>query len=163
MAVDLIQLHTKNIIIPIHHVECIPGIGIRHNMRSQAIYWVVYQYHWGRVTQRCGNKLTIIGSDIGLSPDLRQTIIYTKAGILLIRPFGTDLNRNSCIFIQKMHLKMSSGKWRPFCLGLNVLIHWGPVTHICVCNLTIIGSDNRIIACRLVGVKPLPKRMLEYC
>ena len=23
---------------------------------------------------------------------------------------------------QKMHLKMSSGKWRPFCLGLNVLI-----------------------------------------
>ena len=23
----------------------------------------------------------------------------------------------------KMHLKMSSGKWRPFCLGLNVLIY----------------------------------------
>ena len=22
-----------------------------------------------------------------------------------------------------MHLKVSSGKWRPFCLGLNVLIH----------------------------------------
>ena len=24
-------------------------------------------------------------------------------------------------FVRKMHLKMSSGKWRPFCLGLNVL------------------------------------------
>ena len=23
---------------------------------------------------------------------------------------------------KKMHLKMSSGKWRPFCFGLNVLI-----------------------------------------
>ena len=23
-----------------------------------------------------------------------------------------------------MHLKMSSGKWQPFCLGLNVLTHW---------------------------------------
>ena len=28
---------------------------------------------------------TIIGSDNGLSPDRRQAIIWTKAGILLIR------------------------------------------------------------------------------
>ena len=27
-------------------------------------------------------------------------------------------------------------------LGLDVLTHWGRVTHICVGNLTIIGSDN---------------------
>ena len=26
---------------------------------------------------------------------------------------------------KKMHLKMSSGKWRSFCLGLNVLKWWG--------------------------------------
>ena len=25
--------------------------------------------------------------------------------------------------LKKIHLKMSSGKWRPFCLGLNVLTH----------------------------------------
>ena len=30
-------------------------------------------------------------------------------------------NRNSDIFIKKIHLKMSSDKWQPFCLGLNVL------------------------------------------
>ena len=32
-----------------------------------------------------------------------------------------NVNRNSYIFIQENQLKMSSGIWRPFCLGLNVL------------------------------------------
>ena len=32
-----------------------------------------------------------------------------------------NLNRNTHISFKKMHLKMSSGKLRPFCLGLNVL------------------------------------------
>ena len=35
-------------------------------------------------------KLTIIGSDNGLSPDRRQAIIWTNAGILLIRTLGTN-------------------------------------------------------------------------
>ena len=82
--------------------------------------------HWGRVTQKCVSKLTIIVSDNGLSPGRRQAIIWTNAGILLI---GTLVTNFSEIFIgihtfsfKKMHLKMSSGKWRPFCIGLNVLI-----------------------------------------
>ena len=73
----------------------------------------------------CVSKLTIIGPDNGLSPGRRQAIIWTNAGILLIRPLGTNFNE---ILIEiytssltKMHLKMSSGKWRPFCLGINVL------------------------------------------
>ena len=37
---------------------------------------------------------------------------------------------------------MPSSKCRPFCLGLNVLTHWGRVTHICVSEIIIIGSDN---------------------
>ena len=43
--------------------------------------------HWGRVTHICVNKLAIIGSDngLGLSPGRRQAIIWTNAGILLIR------------------------------------------------------------------------------
>ena len=80
---------------------------------------------WGRATHICVGKLTIIGSDNGLSPGRRQAIIWTNAGILLIGPLGTNFNE---IFIEihtfsfkKIHLKMSSGKWRPFCLGLNVL------------------------------------------
>ena len=44
--------------------------------------------HWGRVTHICVGKLTIIGSDNGLSPCRRQAVIWTNAGILLIRPLG---------------------------------------------------------------------------
>ena len=85
-----------------------------------------YLTHWGRVTLICVSKLTIIGWDNGLSPDRRQAIIWTIAGILSIGPSGTTLSE-ILIAIQifsfkKMHLKMSSGKWRPSCcLGLNVL------------------------------------------
>ena len=48
--------------------------------------------HWGRVTHICVGKLTIIGSDNGLSPGRRQAIIWTNAGILLIGPIGTDFS-----------------------------------------------------------------------
>ena len=77
------------------------------------------------MTHICISKLTIIGSDNGLVPTRRQAIIWINAGILLIGPLGTNFNRNSYIFIQETHLKLSSGKWQPFCLGLNVLTHWG--------------------------------------
>ena len=78
------------------------------------------------MTHICVSKLAIIGPDNGLSPDRRQAIIWTNAGILSIRPLAQwNINRNSYIFIQEMHLKMSCGKWRPFCLGRNVL-KWGP-------------------------------------
>ena len=80
--------------------------------------------HWGRVTQLCIGKSTIIGSDNGLSPDRRQAISWTNAGILLIGPLGTYfseiLNGIQTFSLKKMHLKMSSAKCRPFCLGLNV-------------------------------------------
>ena len=46
----------------------------------------------GRVTYICVSKLAIIGSDNGLSPDRRQAIIGTKAGILLIGPLGTNFS-----------------------------------------------------------------------
>ena len=81
--------------------------------------------HWGRVTHICVSKLTIIGSDNGLSPGRRQAIIWTNAGKLLIRPLGTNFNEMlieiHSFSLMKMRLKVSSAKWRPFCLGLNVL------------------------------------------
>ena len=81
--------------------------------------------HWGRVTHICVSKLTVIGSDNGLSPGRRQAIIWTNAGILLIRPLGTNFSEMlieilTFIFM-KMRLKVSSAKWRPFRLGHNVL------------------------------------------
>ena len=48
--------------------------------------------HWGRVTHICVNKLTIIGSENGLSPGRRQAIILTNAGILLIGPLWTKFS-----------------------------------------------------------------------
>ena len=82
--------------------------------------------HWGRVTHICVSKLTIIGSDNGLSPGWRQAIIWTSAGILLIGSLGTNVSEVligiKTFLFKKMQLKISSAKWRLFCLGLNVLI-----------------------------------------
>ena len=81
--------------------------------------------HWGRVTHICIGKLTIIGSDNGLPPDRRQAIIRTNAGISLIGTLGTNfseiLSKIYTFAFNKMHLKMSSRRWQPFCLGLCVL------------------------------------------
>ena len=47
---------------------------------------------WGPVAHICVSKLTIISSDNALSPGRRQAIIWTNAGILLIRNLGTNFN-----------------------------------------------------------------------
>ena len=88
----------------------------------EGIYWLT---HWDRVTHICVSEQTIIGSYNGLSTGRRQAIIWTSAGILLIGPLVTNFSEilieiHNFLF-KKMHLKMSSGKWRPFCLGLNLL------------------------------------------
>ena len=88
--------------------------------------------HWGRVTHICVSKLTIIGSDNGLSPDRRQAIIWTYARILLIWPLGTNFNEIEIeinkFSLKKIHFKMSSGKWAPSCLGLKMLRYGGVIT-----------------------------------
>ena len=90
-----------------------------------AALWGNVLTHWGRVTHICVGNLTIIGSDNGLWPGRSQAIIWTNAGILLIRPPGANfseiLTEIHTFSFTKMHLKMPSGKFRPFCLGLNVL------------------------------------------
>ena len=47
---------------------------------------------WGRETHICVSKVTIIGSDNGLSPDRRQAITWSNAGILLIWTLGTNFS-----------------------------------------------------------------------
>ena len=85
---------------------------------------IAHLTHWGRVTHICIGKLTIIGSDNGLSPGRRQAIIWTNVGILLIGPLGTNFSEILIEILtfsfKKMHLKVSSAKRRPFCLGLHV-------------------------------------------
>ena len=72
------------------------------------------------MTHICSRKLTNIRSDNGLSPGRRQAIIWTNAGILLIGPLETNFSeiliKIQTFSFNKMHLKMSSAKWHPFCL-----------------------------------------------
>ena len=81
--------------------------------------------HWGRVKHICIIKLTITGSDNGLSPDQCQAFIWINVGILLIGPLGTNFSetliRIHSFTLKIMHLKMSSVKWQPFSLSLNRL------------------------------------------
>ena len=87
----------------------------------------IFLTHLGRVTHICVDNLTIIGPDNDLSPGRRQAIIWTNAGILLIGPWGTNFSEIligiHTFSFNKIHLKMSSAKWRLFCLGLNVLMN----------------------------------------
>ena len=89
--------------------------------------------HWGRVTHICVGNLTTIGSYIGLSPGRRQAIIWTNAGILLNESLRTDFSEILIEILtfsfKKTRLKVSSVKWRPFCIGPDVYItsnvtHW---------------------------------------
>ena len=102
--------------------------------------------HWGRVTHICVSELTIITSDNGLSPGRRQAIIWNNAGLLLIEPLGTNFSEISigiqAFSFKKMHLNMSSAKWRQFCLGLNVL-KGASVSHSSPCTGLDSSNDRR--------------------
>ena len=93
--------------------------------------------HWGLETHIWIGNLTIFGSDNGLSPGQVQAIILTNVGKLLIWFLGTNFSENSIEILtfsfRKIRLKVSSAKWRPFCIGLNVLTHWslGADTKMC--------------------------------
>ena len=113
----------------------IKSIGLQSQQNAKCVQifvnvftWLFFETpltHWGWVTHICVDKLTITGSDNGLSPGRRQVIIWIGAGILLIGALETNFS-GILIGIQtfsfkKMYLKMSSAQWRPFCLDVNVL------------------------------------------
>ena len=111
--------------------------------------WKSLLTHWGRVTHICVSDLTNIGSDNGLSPGRRQGIIWTNAGILLIGPLGTNFNeiliKIITVSFKKMRSKVSSGKRRPSCVGLNVLI-W-ILTWKCICSAGRYATSLSVIQC----------------
>ena len=103
--------------------------------------------HWGRVTHTCVSKLTIIGSDNGLSPDRHQAIIWTNAGTLLIGPLETNFSETLIGILtfsfMKMRMKGSSVKRRPFCLGLSVLTASFHFVHLLLQH-KIYRSENQV-------------------
>ena len=107
----------------------------------------------------CVSKLTIIGSDNGLSPGRRQAIIWTNDGILLIRTFQTHfseiVSEIHTFSFKKMHFKMLSGKWRPYCLGLSVLRTAQSFGNI------VKELQELVSACWLYYVNPLRAKLLR--
>ena len=109
-------------------VKLAPSNGRVRLFPGVAIAWTKHLTHWGRVTHISVGNLIIIGSDNGWAPGRRQAIIWTNAGLLLIRTLGTNFNEilsgiHTSSF-RKLHLKMSSAKWLPFCRA-SMCLTWG--------------------------------------
>ena len=141
---NFLSTHPKGFQLHISVVEansyntspCMISIPLIKQGNPMEVLWSAHLNHWGRMTHICINNQTSIGSDNGLSPGRRQAIFCTNAGILLIGPLGTNFSEISIkihiLSFKKMHLKTPSGKWRPFCLGLNVLTQHD--SHVCKTN-----------------------------
>ena len=75
-----------------------------------------YLTHWGRETHICVSKITIIGSDDGLSPGRRNAIIWTNAGILLfirtLHDCPSQMNENLLISNSKLTSDSELIWWR---------------------------------------------------
>ena len=115
--------------------------------------------------QICISKLTIIGSDNGLSPGRHQAIIWTKAGMLLNGPLATNFSesliQNSQIFIQEYAFESVVYKWWLFCLGLNVLnsSRSTDVNGI----MEIHQPSDQVMSSGLYDTKPPPETTLTLC
>ena len=115
---------------------------------------------WGRVTHICVSKLTTIGSDNAWSaPSHYLKQCWNIVKLNLRNKFQWTLKRNWYIFMRlnnaQMRLKMSSGKWRPFCLGLNVLTHWGRDKMAAIFQTTFSNG--------FYGMKMYEFRLTIYC
>ena len=110
--------------------------------------------HWGRVTHICVVNLTTIDSDNGMSPGRRQAIIWTNAGILLIRTWRTNFSEiliDIHIFsnaFENVVWKMWAILFRPQCVNHYSDVIMGAmayqITSLTIANLTFYsGTDQR--------------------
>ena len=105
---------------------------LRPRVILNAAEWRIYTHthtHIYIYLYICVTKLSIIGSNNGLSPVRCQAIIWTNAGILLIEPLGT----NWSIFIdenafQNVICEMASILSRPQCV--NVILAKPPLKYV---------------------------------
>ena len=99
-------------------INAVPAMTLIETKRL--LGWLIALSHCGRVTHICVSKLAIIGSNNGLSPDRRQAIIWTNAGLLLIGPLGTNFSEILIEILtfsfKKMCLKVSSATDEIRCL-----------------------------------------------
>ena len=98
---------------------------------------IAHLTHWGWVMHICISKLTIVDSCNGLLPSRCQAIIWTNVGILLIAPLETSFSgiliEIHTFSFKEMHLKMTSAKWRPFCICITQRCTLQNSTHLMMC------------------------------
>ena len=76
-----------------HRNKSLKHLKFDRRASTNQLYCDIYLLtHWGRVTHICVSKLTVIGSDNGLSPERRRANIWTNAGILLFGTLGTHFS-----------------------------------------------------------------------
>ena len=93
--------------------------------------------HWGRVTHICVSKLTIIGSDNGLSPGRSQAIIWTNAGILLIGDLQTS---HLSVYIRRNPF------FNHFLRGISVFGYYPYFSVFCI-NCRLINRNPQLTLC----------------
>ena len=94
-----------------------------HTLQTRKSSYQICLTHWGRVMHIC------------LLPDRCQLSHYLNHCWNIVNwncryKLQWNFNRNSCIFIEINAFKISSGKWRPFCLSLNVFIMYKKITYL---------------------------------
>ena len=84
----------------------------------------VKSYQWYENLYASVNWIST-GSGKGLAPNRRQAITWTNVHLLSIEPLGTSFSeiriKIQNFSLKKMHLKMPSAKWQPFCPGRDEL------------------------------------------
>ena len=76
--ITVTEIHHKTNVVVIGWTGCWLPLPVTTKL---ALWQPLVLTHWSRVTHKCTNKLTIICSDNGFSPERRQAIIWTKAGM----------------------------------------------------------------------------------
>ena len=80
------------------------------------------------MTHICVDKLTIIASNNGLSPDRHQAIIWTNAGILLIWPlrtnFSESLSERHIFSFMKMHIFIHENAFETVVCEMSAILFW---------------------------------------
>ena len=153
------------------HEKSHSASSVNMNENKPAL-WLTYRRP---VTHKSVSKLTIIGSDNGLSPGRHQAIIGTSAAMWLVRTLKNklrwSLNRNSCIFMQgnafeNVVCEMTTILYRPQCVihhihylenttywGMNIVTHVSQTTFLNAfsCMKIVIFCSNSTGVCLLVS------------
>ena len=84
------------------------------------------------MTHICVSKLTIIGSDNGLSPERLRAIIWINAGLLLIGPLGSNFSE---ILIEILTFSLKKNAFQSVVCDPSVCVIWAYTYAILVLSI----------------------------